>query len=456
MIDQRPIPFHRRPQARRLLRVGFVMEQALGHITYTKNLQAAYAREPAVEPRWFPVQQGRGALFGRVPLLRRNWTLLGSARAYAATRRNTDDLDALLFHTQTVALLSPLAARRLPVILSLDATPANMDSFGAHYGLHEAPGRIERLKRALHRGVYARAAALTTWSRWTKDSLCDDYGVDPARVTVIHPGIDLTRFPEQLERPQRARPRLLFVGGDFVRKGGPELLEAMRGGLAQICDLDIVTPAPVPATPGVRVHSDLGPNDPRLLALYSQADVFVLPTHADCLAVAIGEALASGLPVVTTGVGGQPEAVRDGISGMIVPPGEVEPLARALRRLVEDYDLRHVFGWSARCTAVERFDAAANARRLLDVVEDGIDYWQQHRRARAKTAHSEASLLGAAETLYQESVLQEQSTRAATPANTANALLESRAGRDLLAHAATMQTARSQSPSVTAAPVPFK
>src|SRR5579875_2173247 len=149
MIDDRPIPFRTQPVARRLLRVGFVMEQALGHVTYTQNLQAAYEREPAVEPRWFPVRQGREGPFGCVPLLRRNWTALGSLRAYAALRGNTAGLDALFFHTQTVALLAPLAARRLPAIISLDATPANMDSFGAHYGLRDAPGRIERIKRAL-------------------------------------------------------------------------------------------------------------------------------------------------------------------------------------------------------------------------------------------------------------------------------------------------------------------
>ena len=382
MIDDRPIPFRVQAGARRLLRVGFVMEQALGHVTYTQNLQAAYAREPAVEPRWFPVRQGREGRFGRVPLLRGNWTALGSARAYAAVRRDHAGLDALFFHTQTIALLSPLLARRLPVILSLDATPVNMDSFGAHYGLRDAPGRIERLKRGLHRRVYARAAALTTWSQWAKDSLRDDYGVDPARVTVVHPGIDLEKFPEPEPRPLRACPKLLFVGGDFTRKGGPELLAAMRNGLAERCDLDIVTPAPVPATPGVRVHSDLGPNDPRLLQLYREADAFVLPTYADCLAVAIGEALASGLPVVTTSVGGQPEAVQDGLTGFVVPPGDVDALGKALLRLIDDPILRRTMSRLARRAAVERFDAHANARRLLDVVQDGIDRWQRQRTAR--------------------------------------------------------------------------
>lgn len=358
------------------------MEQALGHITYTQNLMAAFAADPSVEPRWFPVRQGREGRLGRLPLLNRNWTALGSARAYDLVRgRRSAGLDALIFHTQTIALLSPLVARRLPVVISLDATPVNMDGFGSHYGLAPAsPGRLERGKRALHRAAYARAAGFTTWCQWAKDSLRDDYGVDPELVTVIFPGIDLTRFPAPpAARPSREKVRVLFVGGDFARKGGPELLAAMRAGLAQCCELDLVTRAPVPATPGVRLHSDLGPNDPRLLALYRDADIFALPTHADCLAVAVGEALASGLPVVTTSVGGQPEAVRDGGSGLIVPPGDVGALAEALQRLARDPELRRTMGHAARRTALERFDARTNARRLLDVVANSIDRWHARR-----------------------------------------------------------------------------
>lgn len=383
MIDDRPIPFCPPYLRRRLLRVGFVMEQALGHVAYARNLQTAFAREPSLEPWWFPVEQGRDGRFGRVPLLRRNWALLGSARAHAAVRRACRDLDALFYHTQTVALLSPLTVRRLPVILSLDATPLNIDSFGTRYGLAPAGrGPLERAKQAIYRAIFARAAGFTTWSEWAKRSLCDDYGVDPARVTVIFPGIDLELFPEPVDRPPRAKARLLFVGGDFARKGGGELLAAMRAGLSEVCELEIVTRAPVPDTPGVRVHRDLGPNDPRLLALYRAADLFALPTHADCLAVVLGEAMAAGLPVVTTSVGGQPEAVRDGENGIIVPPGDVPALARALLRLATDADLRRRMGRTARRIACERFDARENARRLLDVIEDGIDRWRSERARR--------------------------------------------------------------------------
>jgi glycosyltransferase involved in cell wall biosynthesis len=310
----------------------------------------------------------------------------GSARALAALWAGGGPaaFDALFLHTQTVALLSPLVARRTPVIVSLDATPRNFDSIGAAYRHEASPGsRTEWLKAALHRRVLLQAAALTTWSQWAKDSLRDDYGVEPGRVTVIPPGVDLSLFPfgAALRRERAGQPvRVLFVGGDFERKGGPLLLRCMREGLAELCELHVVTSQAVEPTPGVVVHSGLGPNDARLIELYGDADIFALPTSADCLAVVLGEAMAAGLPVVTTTVGGQPEAVRDGRSGLVISPGDGEALGRALRRLILDAPLRQAMGREGRAIAETSFDAATNTRRIADVILTGMGRWRQRRQ----------------------------------------------------------------------------
>jgi glycosyltransferase involved in cell wall biosynthesis len=363
------------------------MEQALGHVTYARNLQAVFATsDRRITPTWLPVPFATDGVLDRLPGTRTNWTLRGSARAHAALRAGggAAAFDALVYHTQTVALLSPLAARRTPVIVSLDATPRNFDDIGTAYGHQASPGSpVERLKAAMHRLVLDQAAALTTWSHWAKESLRDDYGVDPARVAVIPPGVDLSLFPfGSAPRAERAdRPvRVLFVGGDFARKGGPLLLACMRAGLADLCELHIVTSRPVEPTPGVYVHTGLGPNDARLIALYRDADIFALPTDADCLAVVLAEAMAAGLPIVTTTVGGQPEAVRNGRSGLVIPPGDAQALGEALRRLILDAPLRRVMGQEGRAIAEASFDAATNARRLTDVILTGIERWHRRRQ----------------------------------------------------------------------------
>jgi glycosyltransferase involved in cell wall biosynthesis len=375
-------------------RVGFIMEQTLGHVTYTRNLQAAYASSERLLPVWIPVPYAGGGLLDRVPAVSANWAVKGSLHAYAALRSQggARRFDALVFHTSTVSLSAPLAARSAPVILSLDATPLNFDRVGAHYGHHaRSDSGVERVKQVVWRRVLHSAAGLTTWSQWAKDSLRDDYGVDPERVTVIAPGVDLALFPfGSLPRPLSPdrRVRILFVGGDFERKGGALLLACMRAGLAERCELHVVTREPVPAAPKVYVYHDLGPNDPRLLALYRDADIFALPTYADCLAVVLGEAMAAGLPVVTTTVAAQPEAVRDGGCGIIVPPGDEVALGRALSRLASDPLLRQSLGREGRATAEARFDARVNAALLADVVDQGIERWRRttvRRQLRAVT-----------------------------------------------------------------------
>jgi len=374
------------------MRVGFVMEQALGHVTYTQNLRTAYAGSDRMTPVWLPVPFANSGPLDRLPVARSNWSIRGSLRAHAAVRGlgGASAFDALLYHTQTISLLAGAAQRRTAVILSLDATPIGFDRVGGAYGHRTAAGGVERLKALLHKRIFRGAAALTTWSQWAKDSLAADYGVDPRRVTVIPPGVDLEVFSPGVRRDESddSRPlRLLFVGGDFERKGGPLLLDCMRAGLGERCELHVVTGQPLPKTPGVVVHRGLGPNDPRLLQLYRDADIFTLPTAGDCLAVVLAEALASGLPVVTTDVAAQPEAVRDGETGIIVPAGDATQLGRALLRLIDDPGLRRAMGRAARLDAEARFDARANAARLLDVIGGGIDHW---RAAHPRAGHGAA------------------------------------------------------------------
>jgi glycosyltransferase involved in cell wall biosynthesis len=366
-------------------RVGFLTEQALGHVTYARNLRATWESDATLAPHWLPVPFSCDGPLDRLPGVRSNWAVRGSLRAYGALRAQggAQAFDALFFHTQTVSLLSPLVAGRRPVIVSLDATPLNYDRIGAPYGhfAHEG-SRVEQVKQRLYRRVFHGASALTTWSQWAKDSLRDDYGVDPGKVTVIAPGVNLANFDVGPERPARdaaERVRVLFVGGDFARKGGPLLLECMRNGLSDVCELHLVTQQPAPSMPHVYVYRDLGPNDPRLLALYRDADIFALPTYADCLAVVLGEAMSAALPIVTTTVGAQPEAVRDGHSGIVLAPGDVDGLGAALRRLAADPALRRTMGKRGREIAEQRFNARDNARRLADVIHDGIDRWHRRR-----------------------------------------------------------------------------
>jgi len=231
------------------------------------------------------------------------------------------------------------------------------------------------------------AAALVTWSGLAADSLVGDYGVPASRVHVIPPGVDLALFrpPERAGHPD-GPVRVLFVGGDFVRKGGPDMLAALQG--VPGVELDVVTGSEVgQVPPGVRchVHRGLRPSDPALLELYRRADVFALPTRGDCLPQVLAEAAASGLPVIATDVGAIAEVVRHGDNGFLVPVGSPADLRLALHRLVDKAELRLAMGQASLDLARREHDALANNRRIFELMGEvapgaGVRLLASHRR----------------------------------------------------------------------------
>jgi glycosyltransferase involved in cell wall biosynthesis len=373
--------------------IGFALEYSLGHVTHAENLKRALADDGGVRPTYVDLPfDGGGAITGgwtRLPGVRSNWSLRASIGAYRALRGGAKGLDALFFHTQVTSLLSAGLMRRTPSVVSLDATPIQFDALGSHYG-HATSGSsaVEDLKKRLNRRALAAAKEIVAWSEWAKRSLVADYGVPAENVVVIPPGIDAARWDlsarraARVERSDRGEPvNILFVGADFKRKGGDTLLEAFRslprtGPAAVRAHLHIVTKTENlgddvenGADPRVTVYRGLTPNAECLRALYADADLFAFPTRADCLPLAVMEALAAGLPVVTTDVAALPEAVTHDVNGWIVPADDRAALTAALTRLSADPDLRRRLADAARVTGRERFDAATNYRRLVETVK---------------------------------------------------------------------------------------
>jgi glycosyltransferase involved in cell wall biosynthesis len=93
--------------------------------------------------------------------------------------------------------------------------------------------------------------------------------------------------------------------------------------------------------------------------LLAEAAIYVLPSHNENLPVSILEAMAAGLPVVSTRVGGIPDAVRHGTEGLLVTPGAREELAQALLRLLSDPALARKMGDSGRRRVASEFSPAA-------------------------------------------------------------------------------------------------
>jgi len=367
-----------------MARIAFVLEQALGHATHAKNLMGNLAGRAEVDPAFLPIPYRAEGWAARLPLVRSNWSVRAGLLARQALSREARraPFDGLFVHTQVPGVLAADWVRRIPSVVSLDATPLQYDALGEVYSHARGPEWLERAKYRLNRRLFAAADRLLAWTEWTRRSLIEDYGCSPDRVAVIPPGVN----PEDWARPgpPRARPegdspvRILFVGGDLERKGGRLLLDAFRALSTREgppLELHLVTRTPMPAEPGVHIYNDLTPNDGRLVRLYHQAVLFCLPAFGDCLPMVLSEAGAAGLPVLSTRVAGIPEIVAEGESGLLVEPHDAAALTRALARLVEDPDLRLRLGRRGAEIVRQRFDAVRNAGRLvallLDVVARG-------------------------------------------------------------------------------------
>jgi glycosyltransferase involved in cell wall biosynthesis len=353
-------------------RIGFVIEQALGHVAYGMGLKQALAGRDDLELEWIEVPFDPGT-FGKVPVVGGNWTLRGSARAYRAiaTAHQRQPLDALFIHTQTIAVLSGPHMAKIPTLLSLDATPLNYDELAAAYqdGVGSVP--VERAKLLVHRAVMKKAAAFTVWSDWAKTSLIDDYGAPADKVTVLHPGTVISSFPEPMTRkpPAAGKPlNILFVGGDFARKGGDLLLETVRQHFRGRVELHLVTGADLPSGDGVFVHRGLKPLSAALLRRFAEADVFILPTRGDCLAMVLGESMAACLPIITTRVGAHAEAVEDGRSGFLIDRDDAAALRDRIDRLERDRALCFDMGMRSREIGEARFNMQTNANRIADLL----------------------------------------------------------------------------------------
>jgi glycosyltransferase involved in cell wall biosynthesis len=362
------------PTSRRL-RVGFVLSTEVGLKTFYLNWRDCLPAEAEVDPTWIVIDWWQeGGSIERLPLLPTG--VKSRLRAYQQLYAGLGG------HRFDVLYVSPSALfygneRRLmrqPYVLTLDSTPEQQLRFGGLYGQPSRIPGVEAGKRRLRERAYRGAAAIFPWSRWAAGALVDEYGLDPSRVHVVPPGIDLATWTVPPRRDDGdGDVQVLFVGGDFYRKGG-DLLTAwadttrLTGWQLHLVTRDRVTTS----NPRVHVCNGLTSNDPQLRKLYEQAHVFALPTRADCYSLASMEAMAAGLPVIVSEVGGTGDIIRDGETGFLIPPGDGSRLAASLDALVADRSARQRMGLAARRDAEERYDARKNNLRAVEIMRAAV------------------------------------------------------------------------------------
>jgi glycosyltransferase involved in cell wall biosynthesis len=197
--------------------------------------------------------------------------------------------------------------------------------------------------------------------------------VDPVhwpKLHIVHCGVDTARFRFDRLRPAGGRPhRIVTVGRLTPVKNMAMLVEAVARLVDDVPDIccTIVGDGPerdrcaqfaVRLGVAERVHFAGAVGQDDILEYYRDADVFVLPSFAEGVPVVYMEAMAMGLPTIGTAVGGTSELIQHGVSGLVVPPGDLDALVDALRRVLTDEALYARLSEGGRRKVVAEFDIA--------------------------------------------------------------------------------------------------
>ncbi len=242
-----------------------------------------------------------------------------------------------------------------------------------------------------------RASRTYVFSEWARD-INLAWGADPRKLAVIYPGFPSPPLPTRSSDSERFT--FLFVGTDFERKGGHDLIEAYERVASELPEVHLILAGfdPLRPNPDLLEHSWVSDARRRRVAasvdtlqqqgrltqlamvsptrlrdeIFPRADIFVMPTRAEGFGFTNVEAMSFGLPVISSTVGPADEIVVDGQTGVLVEPGDVQALAAAMAELATSRGRTRRMAAAARRRFDERFTVARFRKELRALYEAAI------------------------------------------------------------------------------------
>lgn len=363
MLTQDYFPFVAGAERQLQALVPALSRRGIRVVVLTRRVGGLPARETVVEAPVYRLPARGGRVMASLSFT------LGCVLFLARHRRRIDVLHAHnLFSPSTAGVLAKLVLRRRVVVKPLGGGPRG--DVGVLRGARLGPLRLRLLARLVDAFVAV-----------SEELACEllAVGVPRERIARIPNGVDTDRFrPTDGARRGVLRQELgldgrrvaLFVGRLAPEKGLDCLLEAWGEVRRALPDALLVLAGDgrlrgsleARAGPDVRFVGLI--SDP--LAYFQAADCFVLPSLSEGLSNALLEAMASGLPAVATAVGGSVDALRDGVEGWLVAPGDAAGLASALVRALAGHEGERI-GAAARARVVSEFSLEGTADRLADL-----------------------------------------------------------------------------------------
>ncbi len=232
--------------------------------------------------------------------------------------------------------------------------------------------------QAAIRAVLRRCRRVIVLGQAWRDFLAAELGVAAGRIAIVPNGVPSPCMGRHVRAD--GVPELLFLGRLGARKGVPELIAALAAPEVRARAWHATIAGDGDAAPflaAVRAHGMAGRialpgwmDRPATARMLAGADVLILPSHHEALPIAVLEALAQGVAVITTPVGSVPEFLQDGLNALLVPPGDVAALAGAIVRLLDDAGERARLGAAGRRLFAERLDVAVMAVRVAQLYRE--------------------------------------------------------------------------------------
>jgi hypothetical protein len=256
-------------------------------------------------------------------------------------------------------------------VVNLDSTIA---AWCRQFGWARSPLDLDG---GVERRILARADLIACSSRWVADSAARDAGADPAKITLHKPCavLDSTLpFRSHDEAPARGTPggglvRIVFVGNDWERKGGPRLIAWHQARWKDIAEVHVCSgKAPQDHSLKNVVWHGATNRDKLMREVLPTSDLMAMPTNNDTFLIAAQEALGAGLPVVTSRLAGIPEVVRDGRTGFLCDRDDDAGFVAAIDKLVSDHAFRRRMGLEARDFALQNLQGSMWHNHLFDQI----------------------------------------------------------------------------------------
>ena len=320
-----------------------------------------------------------------------------SLRAYYALNDLEQEVPFDLIHdNQTLGYgISLMQIRGRPVVANIHHPLAidRQNEVQQARSLGKVVSRLLWFPWYMQRWVAHRVDRIITGSDASADSVADAFGLPPAHIRVIHDGVETETF-RPLEEVSPQPDSVLFVGNtEDKNKGLRYLLKALR-----LLRDEVSFHLTVVHRPGSheapRLVKELGLHGrvtfreqlttDELVREYNSAQLLVSPSLYEGFGLPAAEALACGTPVIATSAGALPEIVEDGVSGVIVPPGDAAALAKAVSGLVRKPDRCREMGQAGARRIRERFSWRRTAKETFALYEEVLE---RHRSEGGATQH---------------------------------------------------------------------